>query len=380
MRAPALLAACLTAAATAVTVVSAGAPVSVWGSIDSLHKCGVNDTPDIPARAFVAGDDNSTRMIVGSTSFHFMSGPSLLNQTRSCTPSWNSTLNPDPSMFAASEWLDSPHAFFNGTVVALVHSEFDAMSIQVPPCNRSYPYCWTVTIGLAVSYDWGVTWQHARPPPHHLIAAVPYAFNASQPASGWGDPSNIIVNPVDGGYYFGMWNRNQVGLQPPGICFVRTTDLTDPSSWRGWGGETYNISFLSPYTMPPGEAGAHVCTVAANLPSCMPSGLTWSTYLSQFVLTMDCIDRQRGVYISFSDDLVNWTNATEFYTITDLPPDVQRNVTSMTYPTFLDPSTPHAGANFMSIAQNATLFWSSIGHSPWTDGRRVFATPMTFTK
>jgi hypothetical protein len=37
-------------------------------------------------------------------------------------------------------------------------------------------------------------------------------------------------------------------------------------------------------------------------------------------------------------------------------------------------------ANFMSIGQNASLFWVSIGHSPWTDGRRVWATPMHFNQ
>ncbi len=132
--------------------------------------------------------------------------------------------------------------------------------------------------------------------------------------------------------------------------------------------------------MPPGEASAHVCTTAANLPSCMPSGLTWSTYLQQFVITMDCIQRQDGVYISFSDDLVHWSDAVKFYTISDLPPDVQRNVTSMTYPTFLDPSVSSTDPDFMSIGQNASLFWVSIGHSPYTDGRRVWATPMQFNK
>lgn len=373
-RATIALASLLGIAQGQVAVQPLGPPVSVWGSIDALHKCGVNDVPDIPARAFVAGD-GSTHMIVGSTSFHWMSGPTLFNQTRNCTPAWNSTLDPDPSHYAYAEWLDSPHVFDNGTVIALVHTEYDAMKIN---CTGSYPYCWTVSIGLAVSHDWGLTWQHARPPPGHLVAAVPYEFNGTQIASGWGDPSSIILNPLDNYYYFGMWNRDQVGLQAPGVCFARTQDLTDPASWRAWGGSEYNITFTSAYTMAPSDAPAHVCTVT-NLPSCMPSGLTWSTYLQQFVVTLDCIQRQNGVYIAYSDDLIHWSTATQFYTIPDLPPPVKANVTSMTYPTLLDPSG-QGGSNFNTIGQNASLLWVSIGHSPYTDGRRVWATPVQFIK
>lgn len=77
---------------TGITVSPAGSPASVWGSIDSLHKCGVNDVPDIPARFFV-DNDGLTHTIVGSTSFHWMTGPSVYNQTRNCTPAWNSTVS-----------------------------------------------------------------------------------------------------------------------------------------------------------------------------------------------------------------------------------------------------------------------------------------------
>ena len=98
--------------------------------------------------------------------------------------------------------------------VALVHTEYPGgvynLSGPSPPeCAglapdgsgkaKNYPYCWTVTIGLAVSHDFGTTWQHARPPPHHLVAAVPYKYTANQLAYGWGDPSNIMKHPKDGG-------------------------------------------------------------------------------------------------------------------------------------------------------------------------------------
>ena len=107
----------------ALNITPTGSPVSVWGSIDSLHKCGVNDVPDIPYRVFVDGV-GVVHAIVGSTSFHIMTGPSVFVQNRSCDSAWNSTESPTESLYAAAQWLDSPHVFPNGTVVALVHNEY----------------------------------------------------------------------------------------------------------------------------------------------------------------------------------------------------------------------------------------------------------------
>ena len=131
------------------------------------------------------------RMIVGSTNYHHMSGSSILDQQRECATAFNKTGDPNPAMFAANEFLDSPFSFGNGTVVSLVHTEYPGNDYNntgpdPPMCpGKAYPTCWTVTIGLSVSHDWGLTWQHARPPPHHLVAAVPYGYNATQLAYGW---------------------------------------------------------------------------------------------------------------------------------------------------------------------------------------------------
>eukprot|EP01048_Picozoa_sp_COSAG05_P001430 COSAG05_NODE_48_length_24425_cov_90.438543_21_plen_320_part_00 len=184
----------LPAASAALTVNQSGPSVDVWAAVDTLRKCGTIDVPDIPARAFV---DNKglTHMIIGSTGAHVMNGPSILTNgatTRECEYSWNQTADPNPANFAGDEFLDSPIAFENGTVVALVHTEYpggvyNTTGPSAPMCAgtapdgsgkaKNYPYCWTVTIGLAISHDFGATWAHARPPPHHLVAAVPYKYN-----------------------------------------------------------------------------------------------------------------------------------------------------------------------------------------------------------
>ena len=111
--------------ATGVSLKQSGKSVDVWAAVSTLRKCGHIDVPDIPARAFV-DKSGLTHMIVGSTGFHPMNGPSILmngSATRACEAAWNQTADPDPAHFAGDEFLDSPIAFENGTVVALVHTE-----------------------------------------------------------------------------------------------------------------------------------------------------------------------------------------------------------------------------------------------------------------
>ena len=364
-----------------------GDPINVWASVDTLHKCGIIDVPDIPARVYVDKDD-VTHMIEGSTQFHRMTGPSPLNVTRECKISWNMTGDPNPAMFAGDEFLDSTFSFDNnGTVVSLIHTEYPGNRFDNCDLGKNpYPLCFTVSIGLAVSHDFGRTWNHARPPPHHRVAAVPYKYNQSQPASGWGDLSNILKSPKDGYYYVALWNKHTVGLQQPGICMMRSNNLVEPTSWRAWNGSAFSVRFVSPYTMEPGQESNHICTILKDLPSdnCAAFGLVWSAYLEKYVMTLGCSGFQSNAtfFISTSDDLVHWDEPTPFYSKRSLPPHVANKVVAVNYPVFIDPSAPIAfhDKNFFTIGKEAYLYFSSTGHGTHTDGRHLWATPVKFMK
>lgn len=371
-------------------------PTDVWAAVDTWHKCKIIDVPDIPARPF-ADREGLVHMIVGSTSFHPMNGSSPLNVSRSCAVAWNQTHDADPSRFAGDEFLDSPIVFPNGTIVSLVHTEYPGNVYNhsgpgAPHCGaKAYPLCWTVTVGLAVSHDWGKTWAHALPPPRHLAFAVPYTYNMSHLAYGWGDPSNIVKGQhhhagrhleEEEFYYVAVWNRNQIGLQAPGICMARSNHLLDPGSWRGWGGSSFNVSFVSPYTMTPGSEAQHICQVT-NLPlGCAPAGLAWSNYLSLYVVTLGC--GRDGFKMATSSDLIVWSDTRP---LPSLPThtnvsNVSKMVRAQNYPTFIDPSAPTAFAdpNYYTIGKAPYLFWVSIGDSPYHYGRHLWATPYTFEK
>jgi hypothetical protein len=370
-----------------------GDPVIVWSSVDTLHKCHIVDVPDIPTRAYAVQDDNNDpnsnmtiHMIQGSTSFYNMTGPSLLNVSRQCKPQWNKTANADPAMFAANEFLDSTIAFDNGTVISLSHVEYPGNRYDNCP-GPAYPYCWSVTMGLMVSHDFGTTWHHARPPPHHLVAAVPYKYNVSALANGWGDPTNIVRHPYDGYYYVAAWNRNQVGLQAPGVCMMRTSSLMDPSSWRGWNGTHYSVAFQSPYHRaddPSWNPASHICTVLQvdstilNPTECNPFGLVWSTTLEVFLMTWDCISGHGPFYMTTSSDLIHWSSPQPFYNKSNLPDVVLKRVTSMHYPSLMDASAPteFRDNNYYTVGEKPHLFWVSFGHNVYADGRSAWATPL----
>ena len=55
--------------AAALSVSATGPPVDVWGAVDTLHKCGFIDVPDIPARAWEDGS-GVTHMVRAAPGWH----------------------------------------------------------------------------------------------------------------------------------------------------------------------------------------------------------------------------------------------------------------------------------------------------------------------
>ena len=294
-----LLAAALSVLARGVqgapTAAVISAPFVLWNtSVSHCERDGSPiDLPDTPARAFVGAGGRTVVVAVDSTS-RLSAGPSLLATSRDCAIVWNSTLSADPATYASDEFLDATWSFGNGTVVALLHDEFPGGNFRKEGVNcthAGWPACWTVSLSLAISQDGGRSWAHAAPPPRNLVAAVPYPYEDSTTIFGWGDTGGIVRDPRTGLFYATMYNRMAKGLQPRGICVMRTPSLLDPSAWRGWSGTDFSVPFVSAYGLAPGTEAAHICAVldeAMFPPPCVMYGVTWSTFLSAFVATINC--------------------------------------------------------------------------------------------
>jgi hypothetical protein len=109
------------------------------------------------------------------------------------------------------------------------------------------------------------------------------------------------------------------------------------------------------------------------------AGLAWSTYLEKFVVTLGC---GKTFQWATSDDLITWSEPVDFNLMAGLSANVSVMIRAMNYPTFMDPTAPAAlgDKNFYTIGKNPYLFWASLGHSPYSDGRHQWATPFTFEK
>jgi hypothetical protein len=335
------------------------------------------DNADTPARAFVDGVGMTHLNSVCSTA-RLGTGPSLKHIRHNCSVVFQSALEKDPSMFADREWIHATRVLDKNTIFALVHNEYHGdepghmctVPLPLPPRSQA---CAFNAVTSVLSTDGGYSWYHSRPPPGHLVAAVPYTYPGnSTPWFGWGDTGGILRNPKDGYFYTTAYNRHTIGAQPIGTCLMRTRNLTEPGAWRGWDGREFNVSFVNPYVLQHrgGDPQRHVCVplkfpaVTAGREELIVQGLVWSTYLKMFVavIRVYCGKGSHGTYdgldasplmFSVSDDLISWSALRPLYS-----PQPYADWW-VNYPTLLDPSAPARGdLNFETIGQTAVLYFS----------------------
>ena len=154
------------------------------------------DIPDEPCRAWKDAKGVVT-MVATHTDARLDHGPSLSGLNHVCKPVFNSTWNPDPSAYDDRTWLMSPWLpnTSASTIYALSHMEFHGWSdtpghqrcinrstgAPVQPSKHHHiepSLCWFNAIVLLKSVDGGMTFSHALPPPHHMVAAAPYQYPA----------------------------------------------------------------------------------------------------------------------------------------------------------------------------------------------------------
>ena len=257
----------------------------------------------------------------------------------------------------------------------LLHNEYHGFShgnCAMSPWKHGY--CQMFSLTAAESRDGGRHWNHLRPPPRHLVATVPHKYvdDQSNLWFGWGDSAGIVRSPVDGYLYTTAHNRASIGGQANGTCLMRTRDLLDPTSWRGWNGTHFSVSFVDPYTayLP----DSHICRVLEDepsgrgLPRAQPArgvccrgkslvaqGLVWSRYLHKFVIVLwntahdPSIGGGAAFVFALSDDLIVWSRVAPL-PLPHLPDG------SLAYPSLLDPAAESGGPG--------TSF-DVIGRTPW---------------
>ena len=315
----------------------------------------------------------------------------LTTLTRRCSPvMMNSHNNTDPSMYDDKEWIASPWTPDGTTVYGIVHSEYQGWR-HAPGgyCIRSgEPFserakCWQNALTLATSTNGGSTFSHTAAPTH-LVAALRRGGSAA--TARWASSSRATsCAPQDGWHY--MMARimaDRLRSSRRESCLLRTRNIADPKSWRGWSGSGFTVTFPSPYlnTLDPAQ---HVCQpVSYNRVGTLSESLGWSTYFKKWVL-VGSADNADGVsgpgfYFFTSDDLINWSRG-EAADAGGAALDVAmlRRPVAHRDPSLLDPLSKTR--NFDTMGQRPYLFFTRFNISSCSPSldRDLFRIPIEFS-
>lgn len=149
-------------------------------------------------------------------------------------------------------------------------------------------------------------------------------------------------SPKDGMYYMAVHNRRPYMGMDHGSCMLRTADVADVRSWRGWNGTSFSVRFADPYAagFDPQTASAHACAPSESIPTLTILSLKWSSFYGAFLGVGQGVMEGRGrvpwYQFSLSDDLVHWSQPVPIRPMQDnatIPPSVQN------YASVLDPAS-----------------------------------------
>lgn len=347
----------------------------------TTNRCNQENIPDLAFRAF-RDIENQVQAIINHKTNYRMVGPDLNNLTIDCNPIMLSQNNPDPSLYTDAEWIAAPYTEDGQTIYALIHNEYQGHMHPGQCPQNDYFSCWDNSITLAVSTDGGLTYAEALPPPDHLVARLPYPYEAGKGPMGYRSPSNIIKGQDD--YYYSFFNVIDYGTQIQWTCLMRTADLAQPNSWRFWNGTAFEGEFVNPYIDPISDPDLHYCAPIDqdNIGATMNESITFNTYLNRYVLvgiSADWLDNREvwGFYYSFSYNLIHWTPRKLLVEI-ELPWTVEfpGSDTSYLYPTLLDPASP--SRNFESTGNTAYLYYTRNNFGHGSLDRDLIRVPVEF--
>jgi hypothetical protein len=334
----------------------------------SRDACEPVDLPDQAPRAY-RDFQGRVRMFASNYVTRGFIGPSLNAVKHTCNVALKSDLDPRPSQFDNREWLSAPYTLDGRNIYALVHQEYHGEGPRSACPSGSYNGCLYNAITLASSSDGGTSFSH-RPPPQHLVAGPPYRYVPDSGPFGLFQPSNIMRKD---GYFYTLLQAERFRKLNRGTCLMRSRNLADPNSWRGWDGDGFSIRFANPYRQRV-DPEKHLCKpIAFQQIGVMSQSLTYNTYLDRYVLIGPSGKRlpgkRRGVtwgfYFSVSKDLIHWSDR-RLIAQTELPWTHRcRDRDSVTYPSLLDPSS--RSRNFETTGRRPYLYFTRIHY----DGCRM---------
>jgi hypothetical protein len=355
------------------TVVLEGAPVAVFDT--AQDSCELIDIPDAPARAF-----RDYKGMVHLVASHWVMranlGPTLESVKHKCDVAYNSNHDENPADFDDDTWLDAFYSIDGKRVVALGHMEYHGWEHK-GMCGTAADdnQCWYNAATFHLSEDGGYHFASPKPPANFIVG-LPYKYEANNGPEGYSVGTNILKV---GDWYYAMvtgwlWPPNcnegegaNPCLVPPGTCPMRTSNLLDASSWRGWSGRAFAVSFVNPYQVSVSRAADFICAPVTYMECVNAINIHEPSHL--FIATLgDPFNNEygpKGVYLSTSTDLVRWSKPALVATIAQLQEREPKGKWSYMYFSLIDPNSKDP--NFATISDEPYLYYvrSDDDHPPY---------------
>jgi len=338
-----------------------GKPETVFDH--AAQACEDIDIPDAPAHAFRDAEGNIQLLAAHYTTYR-MIGKDFAHLKKDCSaPVMRSDYDPDPAKFEDNEWPASPYTLDGNTIYVIVHEENHPWQHTTPPFDSAttcgltglaaQKACWYNALTYAVSTDGGKTYSHTAPP-SQVVAEMPYRYQPRMGKTGIFAPSNIVRNKADGFFYVFAYAMADNSPATRHLCVLRTQNLADPKSWRGWDGSGFGVVFKDPYQDNISDPQQATCAPVQGLSNVR--SVTYNTYLKKWLAVGDDSRSVNGspvpgFYDSTSNDLIHWSRPK---LIMETP---TTGSISMAYPSLIDHND--TSANFENSGRQAYLYYAT---------------------
>lgn len=345
-----------------------GSRVAVF--VTPKDSCTQNDIPDAMARAF--RDYNGTIHFASASSDLFQSlGTTLENLKHSCQAAFHSANDPNPADFNDQAWLDSFYTLDGRKIAALSHTEYHGWSHAGECHTQNYGDCEYDSDTYHQSDDGGYHFKSFTAPANFL-AGIPYQYEIDRGPMGYSVDTNVVQF---NGWYYAVatdwaWPRNctdQGGsrqcIVPGGGAPIRTKDVFDPSSWRGWNGKEFSLSFVDPYPGPVSHPKDHIYTPVPYMS--FVNGINLYKSANVIVATLwDYWDNELGppgLYLTITTDLVNWTKPKLVVTVAKLKEKDPKGSFLYAYFSLIDPRA--TDLNFSEIGDQPYVYYVRLNNN-----------------
>ena len=246
------------------------------------------------------------------------------------------------------------------TIYALAGQDLSALTAAIGCVDQGTGNCVQDDVEAVVSTDMGNSFSFTSAG-NGDVAALTHTLTTNQPGTeGYTGTSNIIKR--NDGFYYLLTSVVEYYAAQGRTCLIRTNNLADPGSWRGYDGSGFNAVLQptgnGPSPIPCANVGGGNIPSVSSLSFIPRKGIYVAVFQAQLRLSGDSAPVS-GAYYSTSADLLNWTPTQRLMALPHFP-GVDSMTESDNYPVLIDPFSQTR--NFETIDSETPVMVYTLEH------------------